>query len=353
MPADPPSPSGTPEPDQPLKPEVPEDAVEADLWNLDEELPAKPSAVPVPRQMGRKGENEDPAEGKSVQRGKARAYPAEKPKEEPLPPAPRQAEDEFGELDDRLPADGPEEDAVLLVLPEEAPPAAEPGPAPEEPAPPAPEPAPAGEKEPAEDAPRRNRPKADAASPSWHRPSKRDVVGLGIFSFLLLMTAIWVVTRFFTQFHFESGIMKMPDFPAGGQYATLIQAETYWREPVREGPSPDAARREVAMIPVLDLTLDSGKSALGALRVIFRDATGEPLGDSLSRSFTGGNFDATGSSSISFAATDGFLDTGTYNGYRTRKGRPWRVDVMEGPSVDAPASSFKKLVEIPILPQSR
>ncbi len=358
MPADSPSPSGTPEPDRPEKPDAPAEAGEADLWNLDEDLPAKSSASPVPRQMNRKPEGEEAAPAKNIQRGQTRAFTPERTSDEgPLPqPQPRPAEDdEFGELDEKHPDDADEDGAVLVVVPEHEIPAAVET-APEIPAEPAA--AEAGEDKKEEDEteplPQRNpMPKSAGENRPRSTTGRRDVIGLGVFAFLLLMTGIWVVSRFFSQLHFDSGIMRMPDFPVEGQHAVLETAETYWREPVREGPNRDTARREVAMIPVLDLTLDSENSSLGALRVIFRDDSGAPLGDSITRSFVSGRFDASGEARISFPATDGFLDTGTFNGYRTRKGRPWTVDVMEGPTVDAPASSFRKLAEIPILPQSR
>ena len=361
MPVDPPSPSGRPDHNRPSPPEHSGDPIEGDLWNLDDELPEKQTLQPAPPAMGRKSTAEDGSRDSSasVQRGKTPARAPERAKvSQPLKtdPVPATPHDEIGDLEDEN-DDGPSEDSVLIVLPEE------------EPEPPV-SPAPAAKSASAQDKtlatsvkssetePRKNRPKASALPEknpgiSWPKPNRREVIGLGIFSFLLLLAAIWAISRFFTQLHFQSEYVKIPDFPIKGEHATLASGETFWREPVRDGPTRDVAKREVAMIPILNLSLDAEKSPLGALRVIFRNDKGETVGDSITRSFSSGRFDASGDAKISFPATDGFLDEATFNAYRTRSGNPWTADVMEGPSVDAAAGSFKKLVQIPVLPQRR
>lgn len=364
MSVDPPSSSGSPDPDRPSKPDAQNEVTDSDLWNLDEDLPKKPAAAPTPRASNRKPGGEEAgrelssASEKNVQRGKTKARPAERPKEQNYSPSatPRQTPDEIGDLEEQTQVD--EEDAVLVVLPddaEEAPPAPAPSPAKAPVDEPAPSPAAIDPALKSSEEPRRNRPKVSAEKDdsSWKKPNRRDIITLGSFAFLLLLVAIWVISRFFTQLHFESNIVEMPDYPVKGEHAMIAGADTYWREPIREGASRDVARREVAMIPVLDLTLDKDQTNAGALRIIFRNSEGTPIGDSITRSFSGGRFDASSDPKISFPATDGFIDQGSFNGYRTRAAKPWTADVLEGPSVDAPAGSFKKLVQIPVLPQRR
>lgn len=366
MSADLPSPSGPPDPERDPKPEASNEAVEADLWNLDEAMPAKTSAAPSPRAMGRKGSGDHPDQElsglseRNVQRGKTPARSPERMKEDhPLSPqASRPVEDDIGELDEkRPPGPGEEDEAVLVVLPEEEAETWAPAPAaklPPEPETVAESPA-AAPDEPSEPAPRRNRAKepAENAASLLKSPSRREVISLAAFAFFLLLTAIWVISRFFSQLHFESAALQSPEYPVQGQHATIARGDTYWRAPVREGPDRDVARREVVMIPVLELTLDTDHSSLGALRIIFRNSQGTPVGDSITRSFTRGRFDATGESRIAFPSTDGFIEEGSFNGYRTQTEDPWVVEVLEGPSVDAPANAFRKLAEIPILPQRR
>ena len=108
MPADPPSSSGTPDPDRPSKPESPDEVADADLWNLDEERPVKPSAPPTPRSAGLKASGEEfakelsGASDKSVQRGKTKARATERPKEDIFtsPQTSRPVHDEIGDLEE-------------------------------------------------------------------------------------------------------------------------------------------------------------------------------------------------------------------------------------------------------------
>jgi hypothetical protein len=100
--------------------------------------------------------------------------------------------------------------------------------------------------------------------------NRREVLGLATFAFTLLLAAIWVLTRFFSAFEFKSEFAKGPDFPIKGELLALTAADTYWREPVRAGEARDFARREVSLIPVLEITLDPTASSAGALLVIFQ-----------------------------------------------------------------------------------
>ena len=104
---------------------------------------------------------------------------------------------------------------------------------------------------------------------------------------------------------------------------------------------------------MLDLTLDPDGTTNGTLLVIFRNSEGQPVGDSIRRSFANGRFDASGNATIAFPATDGYITDGDFNAYRSGKGDSWMAEVFEGPSVDAPADKFKPLASIPVLPKLR
>jgi hypothetical protein len=169
-----------------------------------------------------------------------------------------------------------------------------------------------------------------------------------------LISAVWVLTRFFTLLSFTRDSDGQPSYPLKGELAWVESAQTFWREPVRSGETRDVgARRKVVIIPVLELTLDAAHSGGGSLRVIFRNAEGNPVGDPITRSFGAGRFEASDSPTASFAATDGFTEDGDFQAYRTGKGKLWTADVLEGPPGDSAASSFKKLSSIPILPDRR
>jgi len=375
MPADPPSNTGSPDRSRPTLSDLSKETTEGDLWNLDEEpleqAPAKPiqpiqqpatrkpAADEVPHQLS--GSSASP-----VQRGKTPARPAERRSDLPArredAPAPA-GPDDIGELEEIQATPEPEPESVLLVLPEEEP---------EKPAPASPkrsrEPAASRESsatidtgaKTASNEPRKNRPKQPPATTPKSgggfrcpKPTKLEWIGLGTFAFILLLGSIWVLSRFFSQLTFESAYTKAPDFPVSGDHATLTSATTFWREPIREGPGRDSANREVAMIPVAEIAIDSEKSVQGVLWLKFRNDKGEIIGDTIKRPFKSGKFDATGDAKITVPATNGFLDEGNFNAYRTSEGRPWTIEIQEGPSFDSASASFKPLTIIPILPLRR
>lgn len=371
MSSEPTNSSGLPGRSRPALSDLSRETTEEDLWNLDDELTDRPAPQvkypPQPRK-GLEPVHEDEAAEASLdevlepqpepsrQRGRT---PAPTRLTQPDSPPVRlldrpQARDEIGDLDE-VEEQAREEtsDGVLGVIPE--PEAAtvpatqevaldllhEPGPA---------EPLP----------PRQNlrrdstETKRTTGGPlSRPRLNRREVLGLAAFAFALLLAAIWVLTRFFSAFEFKSEFAKGPDFPIKGEHLSLTAADTYWREPVRAGEARDFARREVSLIPVLEITLDPAASSAGALLVIFRNSEGQPVGDSIRRSFAGGRFDASGNASIAFPATDGFLTEGDFNAYRSGKGDYWTAEVFEGPSVDSQADQFKPLAPIPVRPKLR
>lgn len=375
MSTEPTSSSGLPGRSRPALSDLSRETTETDLWNLDDDLAERTvlqvNYPPQPRkglgaQPGGEPE-EDPPVQQEVLRKRGRSPMTGRPAQDGLAGRRGEASDEIGELEDEEDEDaghGPPQDlepeVELRVVPEPEPePEAAPVPRGED-FETAPVPLPLtsdrqGER-PAKQNQRRsdNEPKRTAGSflPRPHL-NRREILGLASFGFALLLAAIWVLTRFFSAFEFKSEFVKGPDFPIKGEHVTLESSETYWREPVRTGPARDFARREVSLIPVLELTLDPAKSTAGALLVIFRNSEGQPVGDSIRRSFANGRFDAGGNASIAFPATDGFAAQGDFNAYRSGKGKAWMAEVFEGPTVDAPADLFKPLATIPVLPKLR
>jgi hypothetical protein len=206
-------------------------------------------------------------------------------------------------------------------------------------------------------APRENRPRSAAPAATRGLPgprlNRREVIGIASFAVVVMIAAVWVVSHFFSQLSFTRDSDSKPNYPLKGELARVASGTTYWREPVRSGENRDVARREVILIPVLELSLDPEHSGGGALRVIFRNSEGQPLGDPITRSFGAGRFEASGSPTVTFAATDGFTADGDFQAYRTGKGKLWTADVLEGPPGGSPSSTFKKLSSIPIFPDRR
>jgi len=265
-----------------------------------------------------------------------------------VPVRPRDSE---SEADDEAPpaaADTPATPATpaMPVQPEPAP---RDTPEPAEPAAPA-EPAPSSPSAPAETtAPE---PSADPSAPASEPAAdkRRDLLGLALLGAVLVGLLIWGVANLARGIPTTREGDDQPEFPARGDHATVAAAETYWREPIREGENRDPARLEAVMIPALQVTLEGGDD--GALRVIFRDGLDAFVGDTISRDFADGRFVGSGSPTLEFAATDGFHQLGDFNAYRVGDNN-WSVEVYEGPDAEAPARDFNLLFTAPISPDRR
>jgi hypothetical protein len=168
--------------------------------------------------------------------------------------------------------------------------------------------------------------------------SAAERIGLVVFS-LMLIAACGLA------FHYTLGGLpttsaRAPtvEFPVKGQRTTIEAAETYWREPVTDGPEADTVRRGTQLIPVIDLDVRSGS---GALRIFFHDQSGNQIGDSVSRTVPN-------SGKLTIAASAGFTGNGDYAAYLTEESARWTVKVHEGPSASAPFGEFSLLFEIPV-----
>lgn len=283
----------TPPPPRRQRPRMSELAgstTETDLWNLDEDLPSAKAKRPQPRELP--GTPAPPAAAKA-------SPPADEPVEEAAPEAP---EVSSPPATVETPAVGPAQPEAPAAEPEEA------------------KPAPAG-------------------------LGKHEKIGLIAIAVILAGIAVWAVAGLLRNVPTTRYGAGQPDLPAEGTYATVDDATTFWRKPVREGANPDQAHGEAEFIPVVSVTLDGGTS--GVIRVIFRNESGEYIGDNISRTFSDGRFDRSGSETIEFPATDGFRDSAGYNSYRVGTDR-WTAEVIEGPSRGASGSEFKTLFTIPV-----
>lgn len=359
MPAEPPSQPDSKDRNRPVPADSAKEATESDLWNLDDEPLERPAPRPRESPVAPRPavSSEDPgaeAGRKAVQRGKTPARNEDR--KTPLAPVePLPTRDEIGELEED--PEEAEQEAKLIVLPDEEE---------EEPAPP-PQPAeePYEESEEEEDeeedtsaeeaAPRQNRPRSEVPVPAapavplqLPKLQPRELLGIAAVAFVLLLGAIWVVSRFFTQVTIESPHAQAPDYPVKGSHATVANAESYWRAPIREGANAEKIKREAMMIPVVEVSLDSAASSQGALRLEFHNDRGEKVGDVITRGFQGGRFQASGDATLMIPATDGFASEGEFNAYLTSDAPPWTVEIREGASIDGSSASFKPLAIVPI-----
>jgi len=179
-----------------------------------------------------------------------------------------------------------------------------------------------------------------------------ELVSLAIVLVAILAGAGWALKTFFADIPTRKSQTLVPDFPMRGELVTIDNATTFWREPVRSGPNQDTARRDAKLIPALELKIKDVKSD-GALRVFFRDESGQLVGDVVTHAVHNGVFASTGNDQIQLAATAGFDDEGKHAAYQTAQTEPWTVEVFEGPEKGAAFENFKLLFEMPVSAERR
>jgi hypothetical protein len=168
--------------------------------------------------------------------------------------------------------------------------------------------------------------------------SKVEKIALLSFLFLILAGGLFFIANSIGDLPEESKPLTEKDFPIKGAKLETHGIKSYWRDPVLSGPNADTVRRGTIIIPVVELKVSGGPAAV---RIFFRDANGDTVGDAVSRPVKG-------ESSLVLPSTAGFNEPGMYAAYRTGETKSWKVEVFEGPSAEAPGSEFKKLFEIPI-----
>ncbi len=168
--------------------------------------------------------------------------------------------------------------------------------------------------------------------------SKMEFAGL-IFFLVALITGLSAVVFFsLANLPTKREQAEPNDFPIKGESIEVGSAATYWRIPITDGATPDVFRRGTVLLPVIDLDIKEGK---GAIRVVFRNENRNVIGDVVTRRIEGGKHTVV-------SATAGFDEMGMHAAYRTGVSKPWTIEILEGESVDAPASNFKRLFEINI-----
>lgn len=187
---------------------------------------------------------------------------------------------------------------------------------------------------------------APAGKPAREPLSKLEKISLGTIAALGIGIIVWSLGVFYSHIPTRGGAHQEIRFPVNGQLASIAAASSYWRAPVRDGPDADSVRTETRLIPVLKLRLASGNN--GALRVFFRNEAGDPVGDSITRSFNNGSFTPQNQAEIEIPATAGFSDEGMHAAYRADETKPWHIEVFEGPDPKAPFQQFHKLLTLPI-----
>lgn len=175
--------------------------------------------------------------------------------------------------------------------------------------------------------------------------SRGDTIWLGALALVFLAMVIGGLSMFFKNIE-TSGSPGTIEFPIEGQFAKIVDIETFWRKPDRNREIDRGVKLDVKLIPGAILELHPESSA-GAIRVFFEDPRGELVGDPVTHSFSDGKF-RTGENKIELNSTGGFNDEGEYAAYLTEEVHFWYLVVKEGPGPNAAGYEFKELLRLRI-----
>lgn len=163
-------------------------------------------------------------------------------------------------------------------------------------------------------------------------------IGLLVLVILLAIGGLGTLVVSIMGLPSESERVKATDFPIKGGRVTIASADSYWREPITDGSSPETVRRGTKLLPVIELKVSEGS---GAIRVLFRNDERSVEGDAVTRTVRGPG-------TLVIPATAGFDELGMYAAYRAGGSKPWTIEVYEAASETAAGRDFKKLFEINI-----
>ena len=154
------------------------------------------------------------------------------------------------------------------------------------------------------------------------------VVGVIIFGLTVFAPALF-------DFPDEPEILVSKDFPLKGEHVEVTLADSYWREPVLEGPDADTVQADIAFVAVLEMKLKGS----GGIRVLFRNADGEVVGDPVTHEVKGeGGFSA--------VCTSGLKDVGALAGYQSGQGGSWVAEFYEAASGASSADDYALLFKM-------
>jgi len=137
------------------------------------------------------------------------------------------------------------------------------------------------------------------------------------------------------------------ELPVEGKHATITEFSTFWKSP---GKAP-GIKLGAVVVPAASITL-SDDSNSGALRIYFRNATQDSIGDPITISFQNGKFE-NGTNTIEVSASDGFHLKGDFHAYQMDSSLAWKVDVLEAGSSSATGSGYTILFDTPVAPTMR
>ena len=160
---------------------------------------------------------------------------------------------------------------------------------------------------------------------------------------ILAIGAALSVIYFSNNIPTKSILREDLDLPIAGELAKITELETYWREPITTGETPDIVRRGTKLVPVVRMQIEASSAAI---RIHFRDGEGAIIGDPINRTING-------NTELIIPATAGFDDIGMHAAYRTGESVPWSIEILEAKDSSLSADQFHPILKSEIAPEIR
>jgi len=184
--------------------------------------------------------------------------------------------------------------------------------------------------------------------------SSAEKITLATLTIVLIGLGIWGYVFLYEKNNLAETEATL-NLPVKGQYATVTKLSTYW---ISAGKAA-GIKLGVAVVPVAKITLDDASTS-GALRIFFRDAEKNRVGDPITISFQDGQFADSNKTNITIAdsgstatvsATNGFQVESAFSAYQMDSTLTWRVHVLEADSSSATGSKFEELFNTRVEPK--
>lgn len=167
---------------------------------------------------------------------------------------------------------------------------------------------------------------------------------------LAIYSYVWLYGKNLTE---EDTAVKLP---IKGEHAAISGFSTYWTTATKTTDIKIGAK----VLPSASITLDSGSSSTGALRIYFRNVENVRIGDTITLPFKNGKFTTSEKSNISIkddgasveiTSSDGFHQEGDFSAYVLDEKLAWKVFVLEAGSANARGKEFKEIINTKVEPK--
>jgi hypothetical protein len=164
-----------------------------------------------------------------------------------------------------------------------------------------------------------------------------SLLGLAVYGY------IWLSKQNLTE---EDNKVQLP---VKGTHMTISAFSTYWKT----ASSNEATKMGAKVLPTASITLNSGASSSGALRLFFYNTQNERIGDPVTLPISNGKFASENKSNITISddgstieviSSDGFHQEGDFSAYVLDEKLAWQVHVSEADSSTASGDDFKEII---------